>query len=421
MSLYISRVRVRNIRCFQHIELNLQNFNLDSSSTENSFPWTMIVGDNATGKTTFLRCIAMGLCDEASAAGLLKESDEGMIRRDYRDGIIEIELFDPAIVGEIYTIKTKIEQFTDGSTKFERVRQETYPDHDFPWDRIFVCAYGAGRGTSGTGDVAGYSPINATYNLFNYGEGLQNAELTIRRLTDQQEKNNSYDALRDILDSGGEDVSSIALGDTGLAITGRWGKSMPLRDLADGFKSTFLWVSDFIGWSIDKRKSGSALFDVSGVVLVDELEQHLHPSWQQKIVSQLRKTFPHIQFITSTHSPLVASSISDKEDDSLWVLELNENGSIGERRVSTVEYYTVNETLTSEVFRLETPRPYSQGAEILEQFKALLGKERSEQEESEYSFIKDELIRLYPNLSEMVRLNELEKKSEKIIEKSQKG
>ena len=39
------------------------------------------------------------------------------------------------------------------------------------------------RGTSGTGDIAGYSVINAVYNLFNYSEGLQNPELTIRRLS----------------------------------------------------------------------------------------------------------------------------------------------------------------------------------------------------------------------------------------------
>jgi predicted ATP-binding protein involved in virulence len=46
-----------------------------------------------------------------------------------------------------------------------------------------------------------------------------------------------------------------------------------------------------------------------GVILIDEIEQHLHPSWQRTIIPNLRRTFPNIQFILTTHSPQVLSNV----------------------------------------------------------------------------------------------------------------
>jgi len=132
----------------------------------------MLVGDNAVGKTALLRCIAVGLCDESSAAGLMKESEEGYIRRSEKAGKIIVELTDPLDPDAEYRITTKIERISVGSNglAFERLHQKTDPQKKFPWNRIFACAYGMGRGTAGTGDIAGYSVINAVYNLFNYGD-----------------------------------------------------------------------------------------------------------------------------------------------------------------------------------------------------------------------------------------------------------
>ena len=51
-----------------------------------------------------------------------------------------------------------------------------------------------------------------------------------------------------------------------------------------------------------------SLKKMSGVVIIDEIEQHLHPKWQSKILPSLKKNFPQVQFIVATHSPLVVSS-----------------------------------------------------------------------------------------------------------------
>jgi len=59
-----------------------------------------------------------------------------------------------------------------------------------------------------------------------------------------------------------------------------------------------------------------------GIVIIDEIDLHLHPQWQRRIIPQLRKTFPNIQFIVTTHSPLVLESL---DLDNIIVLD---NGKI---------------------------------------------------------------------------------------------
>src|SRR5690242_18370953 len=99
--LHLSRVRLQDVRCFETIDITL-------SKPGEPAGWTLFVGDNATGKSTLLRSIAMGLCDEASAAGLLKESDEGYIRRGANKAQIDLWLHDVLSPSKKYRITTKV-------------------------------------------------------------------------------------------------------------------------------------------------------------------------------------------------------------------------------------------------------------------------------------------------------------------------
>ena len=346
--MYISRIRLENIRCFKEIDV--------------SFPrtptahWTLVIGDNGTGKTALLRCIAIGLCDESSAAGLLKESEEGYVHRGAvpARGTITVWLYDPEDESTDLRIETTIEQHQINDDRyFERVTQVTEPSDAFPWHKVFAAGYGAGRGTSGTGDISGYSVINAVYNMFNYQEGLQNPELTIRRLTTKPTKNAVKKALSRILNLAGPEDIDFPL--SGIALSGAWGEGMPLRDLADGYKTTFLWITDLLGWALSYDPSREPS-EVCGVVLVDELEQHLHPRWQRKIVRSLRNCFPKIQFITSTHSPLCAIGSTDltNEQCQLYLLEMQESAAVLAGPYEPPRGKRADQVLTSYLFGLPT-------------------------------------------------------------------
>ena len=390
--LFIKRVTLKNVRCFDFVELE---FDLGGDDP----PWTVLVGNNAAGKTTLLRSIAIGLCDESSAAGLLKESDTGYIRHGAQQAEITIEFASANRRSRRRpTIRTKISP-VPGRASLERLTQDTEPD-PFPWDDVFACAYGAGRGTSGTGDIAGYSVINAVYNMFNYSEGLQNPELTIRRLPPDAPISRQGQVLGILAELMSLDDVNLARGigtDAGIRVEASWAADMPLRDLADGYKSTFLWVTDFLGWALDAQPDVPHLSDITGVVLVDELEQHLHPQWQWNVVRLLRTAFPKIQFIVSTHSPLVARSVGKPTSyvrDRLYHLGFTDGAptAVQAEPFDMVHGQTIDQILASPLFEWlidedpEVVAALRRASELL-----VAGESRSPAEDIEYAALREKL------------------------------
>ena len=90
---YISRIRLSNIKCFEEVEINLSQPSQDNAS------WTLLLGDNGTGKTSLLRSIAMCLCDQTGASGLLTELSGNIIRNGCEKAEIELELVSPHRAG----------------------------------------------------------------------------------------------------------------------------------------------------------------------------------------------------------------------------------------------------------------------------------------------------------------------------------
>lgn len=420
LMLFIKRVTLKNVRCFQSVDLE---FDLSDDDP----PWTVLIGDNAAGKTTLLRSIAIGLCDQSSAAGLLKESDTGYIRRGEKQAEITIE-FAPSNRRSRRRpkIRTEINQ-VPGRSALERLSQETDPPRRFPWGEVFACGYGAGRGTSGTGDIAGYSVINAVYNMFNYSEGLQNPELTIRRLASESTGHPSRQGqvlrvLAQIMNLEGVSLARGVGAVPGVRVKASWAADMPLRDLADGYKSTFLWVSDFLGWALDAQPEVRNLADIAGVVLVDELEQHLHPQWQREVVRLLRTAFPKVQFITSTHSPLIARAVGKPErykSDQLYHLSFtdDEAPAVQAQPADMVHGYTIDQILASQLFEWlidedpETARLLRRASELL-----LAGESRSPAEEEEYETLRQRLSSiLLPEGQTAIERSILEEREREVV------
>ena len=98
--------------------------------------------------------------------------------------------------------------------------------------------------------------------------------------------------------------------DKGLFIVKNDGSIISERALSDGQRN-FMWLIVELGWRacmLNPHLGETVFEEVQGVVLVDEIDLHLHPKWQQTIVGILAKSFPQLQFVLSTHSPIVISS-----------------------------------------------------------------------------------------------------------------
>lgn len=89
-------------------------------------------------------------------------------------------------------------------------------------------------------------------------------------------------------------------------------KKLRIEQLSDGYRTTLAMVMDIAGRMAEANPEMEDPLLASGIVLIDEVDLHLHPGWQQTILLDLMRTFKNLQFIVSTHSPQVVSSVKPK-------------------------------------------------------------------------------------------------------------
>ena len=416
--MYIKKIVLKNIRCFGEFTLE---FEKNNSSV-------LIVGDNGEGKSTLLRSIAMSLCDESSAAALFRELRGRFVRLGKEDEETLIELYLSDGPKQSFLIETKwrtLKKSVGGS--LENLTQSIYRGHkkdkknkinqeEFPWRSIFVAGYGAGLRTSGSATLDSYLAVDAVYPLFRYDEPLLNPELALRRIVDEEEKKPTLEdgiiqsqpsgilyrfllLLRKIINL--EENDQVYLTRQGIEVQGPWGKC-GLEALGDGYKSTITWVLDLIG----RRLLYGRTLDpeqMTGIVLLDEVEQHLHPRWQLNAMPLIQEAFPKIQFITTTHSPLVVSGCKDCKIRKITSKHDELEDAYGWRA----------EDVYRDILELKSSRPLEIQRDI-ERYRELnlryLTTKISEQETSEMIRLERELKRRLhgsdPMLSERVNENE---------------
>ena len=91
------------------------------------------------------------------------------------------------------------------------------------------------------------------------------------------------------------------------------GQSMPISLLSAGYQS-LLWMTMNLAYrmALLNPEAGENMAHIPGIVLIDELDMHLHPKWQWNVIKALEETFPNIQFIVATHSPIIISSCKNE-------------------------------------------------------------------------------------------------------------
>lgn len=100
---------------------------------------------------------------------------------------------------------------------------------------------------------------------------------------------------------------------------------IPATWLSQGYQSTIAWIADLIGQMYLDIGEAVPLEDMEGMVLIDELDLHLHPTWQVRLVPVLKRVFPNMQFIVTTHSPMLLPALERHE---IVMLRLNEKGDV---------------------------------------------------------------------------------------------
>lgn len=162
-------------------------------------------------------------------------------------------------------------------------------------------------------------------------------------------------------------------------------------ELSDGYKSTIILAIDIM---MKLSDSHSDMDKMSGIVIIDELGNQLHPRWQMRIVKQLRKVFPNINFMISTHHPLC---LRGAEKDEILLLKNIENHVIVDSELPNPATLRVDQILASEFFGLSShidPKieaSFNRYYELIAKNNKIDEKENSEIEELKV-FLKDKKL-----------------------------
>jgi len=332
--MYITNIKLKDVRCIKDV-------NIDLNKGSGAKSWLVVVGNNGVGKTSFLRSLAMGLCDETGATSLFQDTSGDWIRKGEDKAIIEIQLRNNR---ETFTITTE-EIVRSGK---EVIKRPNGTSENIPWDKIFACGYGANRSIEGKSVQETYAAADALYTFFNYDFKLLNPELMLRRRAKTEEDIKEICKwLADILLLK---EGSVDLDDSGILIRG-FGYDIHWGSIADGYEATITMILDMLGWAMlaGKTKKKNTL---QGIMLIDELEQHLHPELRRYFVAKLHNNFPNIQFIATSHSPICAAGLAELSDDecSLELLTMREEEYVTNEPQSLMHGWRYDQVLTSDAF-----------------------------------------------------------------------
>jgi hypothetical protein len=200
------------------------------------------------------------------------------------------------------------------------------------WDRvrqIVIAGYGATRNVSSRLDSGSehLSPdVRRQITLFDPFSQLAGAEVLLGR---QSAVGPFAELLQNIVRQVFDTELQIATSVPGIRFSVA-GDLVEAIDLPDGFRSAVAWIADLCAiWCVKAPllAANASPADIHAIVLIDEIDLHLHPSLQRALIPRLRKAFPKVQWIVTTHSPLVLANFDANE---IIALDRDRDGSIRE-------------------------------------------------------------------------------------------
>ena len=327
--MYIENLNVRNIRLLAEQDFSF----LKADGTPRL--WTVIVGENGVCKSTLLQSIALAAMGPKLGSALVQDAQR-LRNVASADAASITAAFRSPREGAPIVSSLRIDPDRFDLIPGEEGHGASYLDDLRAHRRRewFVVGYGVGRFLAEPGEaVLPRDPVvQRVKGLFNARHKMLGIDF-YNALRDPRLARKVSQLLHDVLTVGGTPGERLLPGFCDLDLAPR--KSPPLSPmfeanvfdlwveghriqlpaawLSDGYQATLSWIADLLGYALLEMGEHADPRELQGIVLLDEIDLHLHPTWQRRIVPLLREIFPRLQFIVNTHSPLVLAGFEREE------------------------------------------------------------------------------------------------------------
>jgi len=360
--MYIESIKLENIRSIEKLEITFP---------KEGAGWHVFIGDNGSGKSTLLKAISAKLIGSNEINGIYPVWQD-WLKKGKSKGSIDIKL---TSIQQNLIVLEKDKNGIILSSFYESVKSEN----------LFSAGYGPFRRLSGGDEKRNKIALSlpkASAHLSIFGEeaALTNAmdwivELDRKRIKETYENKNIksesqaiFDGLKSFINHSNllphnTKFEKVDVDGNVLFIDGNKNEISVLQ-LSDGYRSVLSMMFDLIRQMLqmyghenvfENSNLGIPTIDIKGVVLIDEVDTHLHPSWQTKIGSWFTTFFPNIQFIVTTHSPLICRA---SEKGSIWQLAAPGSSEKSKEITGVIKerllFGNILDAYGTEVFGLET-------------------------------------------------------------------
>lgn len=383
---YFKSLTLQDVKCFQ----GEHTIHL-TDEEGNPAKWTVILGNNNTGKTTVLRCLRgmelRGLSEEKEPIGFSPLRGN----RKVRESNISVSLV------------TKYNK--DAELKYSRTPILVPFSRDTNLE-YFLLNYGTLKHS--TNDILANKDSLTQIEVLNEYNG-DNSEIenwlfecgnqTASKFLQKIKKIFTDGLLPDITDfefvtydTGGK-ISNVILFHTD------YGK-IRLQELGYGYQASLSWIGDLLRKMFEKYPESENPAAEPAIVLVDEIDLHLHPEWQRKLIGYLDKHFPRTQFIVTSHSPLVVQSA---DGVNVVVLEKKNNQvTVAQQGFRNYQGWSVEEIL-SEIMLLDDRTHSDRYLKLMSDFENALNDENLQAAQAAYDSL-DKILHPSSSARKVMRL-----------------
>ena len=391
---YFTSLEIENVLCFKDKQV------LDlSDKNGNPAQWTVILGDNGVGKTTLLRCLARMEPYLVSTRREVPDNNLGTLGIDMilpLFNLLSDEELQTLYKSQVKTIAyliygASLNDFKNSSSDIINSQTSTASLSFFKKpspspERVFSLppspasivslrkknffalkcyGYGANRKIGKT-SLSEFLSSDRTATLFSDNADLINAEEWLLQtdyaaLSSTSEDNQFTKRLilvKEILKNLLPDVDDIRIASPTNEIPRPTAEFhthygwVSLSNLSLGYRSVIAWMVDLAARMLERYPESDDPLSEPAIVLVDEIDLHLHPKWQRTIMDFLTKRFPNTQFIVTAHSPLVVQAA---QDANIVLLRREGDRVVIDNNPEIIDNWRVDQILTS-LFELPSAR-----------------------------------------------------------------